>query len=559
MVNNSYIGDAGTYNNLDDFASIDLDLQSLVSKFISPIESTRSMSSPNINDGFDQNPSSSESAQESRTHAFYRILGLPTITPDGKIYSPGFNPLNQSKNIKKYQDINSAIPIDVKKSIFEKESYSKERQVIFSKLSIDASILGLALATPRGQRPFMIFDRSVDSLTKKDLQQKAIPERAEFILRNYKKKIDGSELDTIINSKNLSTVTHILRPFITDPVISYNVSPKSGNATAMVAAPFLEKDDIEYEGGKYLKRPGIEFILRLRLKQQNIIEQIDKFNGVFNLNDINTEDLNLQEIAGALSNTGLGEEDINQIMYGSSMLEVYTVDSLLKTYKGLIHLYKQNIENIQKAHKSIIWIPAPNIGGPEKGSETSAAHIIPKKFLDTWEVEKKIRLLQAKSSIASNQVDIGNDLSFSDFTISEFYNVSNTFEEELQNVKNEIAQLEAQASNSLRTIEYITGEVSGLGLIDIIAIYMALWSIDINSLLGLIDDDAAIRLSKITDLKSQAVTDRVSNIGGNLALQAYKAFEDRVIDILAYGDGIYKQMTGSPLEQEGGDIVRNTF
>lgn len=241
------------------------------------------------------------------------------------------------------------------------------------------------------------------------------------------------------------------------------------------------------------------------------------------------------------------------------MLEVYTVDSLLKTYKGLINLYRQNIENIQKTHKSIIWIPTPNIGGPEKGSETSAAYIIPKKFLDTWEVEKKIRYLQAKSSIASAQVDIGNDLSFSDFTISEFYNVANAFDEELQNAKNERSQYEAQASNSLRAIEYISGEVSGLGLIDIIAIYMALWSIDINSLLGLIDDDSAFRLSKITDLKSQAVSDRVSNIGGNSSLEAYKTFENRVIDILAYGDRIYKQMTGSPLEQEGGDIVRNTF
>ena len=49
---------------------------------------------------------------------------------------------------------------------------------------------------------------------------------------------------------------------------------------------------------------------------------------------------------------------------------------------------------------------------------------------------------------------------------------------------------------ALREIEIITGEISGLGLIDILAIYTALWSIDIKTLIGFLDNSSYERLIK---------------------------------------------------------------
>lgn len=104
---------------LDDISSIDVNIEELKRKFIDPIEAIRSKSSPNIlgqprtlvseqdiqaaaqreldNAGFNTEP------QESRTHAFYRMLGLPVIADDFSFYNPGFNPFF-SRDDKKYAE-----------------------------------------------------------------------------------------------------------------------------------------------------------------------------------------------------------------------------------------------------------------------------------------------------------------------------------------------------------------------------------------------------------------------------------------------------------------------
>jgi hypothetical protein len=323
----------------------------------------------------------------------------------------------------------------------------------------------------------------------------------------------------------------------------------------MIAAPFLDKDDLEYESNRYLKRPGLEFIIRLRLKQQSLGNTLSQLQLKTLFGGDGTVK-NASEISDVLYDTSTLTD---QAMKEAGLLEVYTINDLVKTYKGLIDLYVKNMKIIEHTHQMITWIPLPNIGGPEKGSEISYNFIMPKKFIDSWDLEQRIIYLEMKSALSKKQAEIGDDLSFSDFTISEFYNVSNDFSEQLESAKNEKSSLEAQASNALRTIEYISGEVGGLGLIDIIAIYMALWSLDISILLDLLDDDSAIRLSKIKELKTQSVDDRVGKIGkSSSAVASYKAFEKRVSNILEYGDRLYQLRLGSPNEQEGGDITRDS-
>ena len=551
------VGEQETESILDDYQSMDLDINSLIQKFIIPIDKFRSRNAPNVNSGIVKQSHQviSNELQESRAHAFYRMLGLPVIAPNGKFFNPGFNPLRSVEETKRQIDISAAIPQNVRDIVGKRESQARARVGVFSRANLNASIYSLALATPRGQRQFMVMDESINPLENGDLQVKAIPNRAEFITKRYKKR-DGSE---IAIPSYISSPSHILRPFMTDPVISANLAPKSGSQCVLIAAPFLGTNDTEYERNKFVKRPGLEFILRLRLRQQNINEQNGISMDQINL-DLIKEDISenrQREIAATLSNVGVDDADVKQVLEGAGLLELYTLNDLVKTYKGLINLYVNSIEIIERTYKEVIWAPLSNEGGPERGTDIYTGFILPKKFLDSWEIERRILQLNSKAAIAKTQLEIDDELSYSDFAISEFQNVANVFEERIQEAKDERARLEAEASNALRVIEYISGEVSGLGLIDVFAIYMALWSVPVSVLLDLIDDEGVQRLRDIKELETADVRSRASRIGS--PVDAYTTLEKRIISILSYGDVLYEWALGTPNEKEGGDISRDSL
>ena len=546
------LGEQESESVLDDFQSMDLDINSLIEKFIKPIDRYRSRTAPTITGPLKQ-PSkvSLNVLKESRAHAFYRILGLPTITPNGVIVSPGFNPKRTAAELQQNEDIAILIPSSVKDIINKRENQVRTNYEYFSRANIDACVFSIAIATPYGQRQFMIMNESKKGLEVGDAQQRAIPNRHQLITSRYKKK-DGSE---IVNT--FSAPIHILRPFITDPVICANLGPKSGSSSVMIAAPFLDKDDTEYEHNNYVKRPGLEFILRLRLKQHKL--RSETVSSAYSFLDLEPDTAEVsserqREIAAALANVGVDEADVKQTLKGAGLVELYTLNNLVKTYKGLIDLYVKNIEKVEEIYKQIIWVPLSNEGGPEKGSVVSTTFVLPKKFLDSWDIEKRIRKLKIKSSIASTQLDISDDLNYSDFAISEFQNLADVFSRKLSEEESDRENLEAEGSNALRIIELISGEVSGLGLIDIFAIYMALWSLPISVLLDLIDDEGINRLSKISELKIGLVTQRKKN-GAN-AVDSYNMFEKRIINILSYGDRLYRRALSTPNEEEGGDIIR---
>lgn len=557
----STIGEIQVESTLDDQDGVDVNIDTLVSKFVEPINICRSKSSPNVklpfsNKSNDISSSNPNIQLESRAHAFYRMLGLPAIEPGGKFYNPGFTgstkvklPINENML---YDEINSKIPIAVKNAIDLRESWARFRYQKFYRGDFSSSLYSLALAVPNGNRQFNCMNKNIDALNEIDPQIVNIPERSKFIQNNYK-KIDGDEITVY----EYDTVTHILRPFMTDPIICSNLKPKSGYSSVMVAAPFLEKKDLEHERGVYLKRPGIELILRLRLRQQNTFEQktteektvISTYNGDFSLNQ-------KREIAAALTDTEVQDADIERVLNGPSYLELYMLDDFIKVLKGIIKEYVECVEQISNISKQIIWTPLSNEKGPESGTTITANLIKPKAVLDSFEIEQRIKALEIKQKFASNQVDLGDDLAYSDFTIPFSQELAQVFTTQIQEEKNKRTKLENDASNALRSIEFISGEVSGLGLVDILAIYMALWSVDISVLLNLLDDAAVERLYNIKELRTQSVIDRKNSPFG--AVAAYEEFEDRIINILSYADKLYTRALGSPSESEGGDIPRDT-
>lgn len=546
------VGEQEAESVLDDYQSIDLDINSLVSKFIRPIDRFRSHNAPIVTGNLSQpGLPSTIFPQESRAHAFYRILGLPCIAKSGKFFSPGFNPLVDGEEATRRADVVSGIPTAVKNLVQTRERVSMTNYGYFRSGGLNAAVFSLALAVPKGQRPFSTGTADeMASLSAPPQQSVSIPSRRSIIERRYKQS-DGSAI-TSFND----TVRHILAPFMVDPVISANIDPKSGSASVMVAAPFL--NNTEYERNKYAKRPGIEFILRLRLRQQNLSEQVGiSFDNV-DLSIFETEVSadNQREIAATLSNIGVDNVDVDQIIGGSGRIELLTLNNLVRTYKGLINLYVKNIEIIERVYQNIVWCPLSRDGGPERGTVVNTEFIVPKRFLNNWALERRIRQLEVKASLATQQLEIGETLdekplAFNDFTISEFQNVADSFKKELQEAKNERTQWETDASNALRTIEFISGEVSGLGLVDIIAIYSALWAVDVTVLLDLIDDAAAKRLNEIPELKNGDTKDRAGRQGN--AARAYDTLARQIQAILSYGDRLFKRESGQD-EEDGGTI-----
>jgi hypothetical protein len=541
------IGEIQEESVLDDQDGVDVNIDTLIAKFVDPINRFRSKSAPNVRSKFSDKKDNISTDNpridlESRAHAFYRMLGLPAIDKDGNFYNPGYTgkakPKLSTDGINVEEQVNNNIPQPVKNAIHEREYLARVRYQKFYLGDVNSSIYSLSLAVP-----------NVDALTEYDSQTVNIPERSQFIQSNYT-KLDGSA----INAVGYDEVSHILRPFMTNPIICSRLKPTSGDSSVMVAAPFLDQKDLELERNTYVKRPGIELILRLRLRQQNTFENtaqqsINTYNGEFSLNQ-------KREIAAALTNTGVREVDIDRLLNGPSYLELYMLNDFIKGLKGIIKTYVECVETISNISKQIIWTPLSNEGGPESGTTITANVIKTVAVFDSFEIEQRIKALEIKQKFASSQVDLGKDLDYSKFTIPFSQELSNLFTTKIQEEKNKREKLENDASNALRTIEYISGEVSGLGLVDIFAIYMALWSVDISVLLNLLDDAAVDRLYKIKELQTQDVINRHETPA--IVKNAYQELERRIMSILSYADTLYVKALASPLESESGDIPRNT-
>src|ERR1700733_3501396 len=106
--NNYYDNDASQNNTQQQYKSdqdiFNIDFDQLYTNFITPVDAIRSHFNALV-------PSSQElntpQYQESRCHAFYRMVGFPVVADDGDFYSPGYDPnLNvDSDSLAAYQKI----------------------------------------------------------------------------------------------------------------------------------------------------------------------------------------------------------------------------------------------------------------------------------------------------------------------------------------------------------------------------------------------------------------------------------------------------------------------
>ena len=439
--------------------------------------------------------------QESRCHAFYRLIGLPVINKDKtKFYNPGYcppdikrptgEPIILNKNNKLKIAENPIINFN-KLSEFRETYFSRYFANTFQKsTNIDAAVLAVSSYNIRKfsaplEKTTETFDTNINN------QSYNIPifNSKRIALTEY---VDSSgNKPTEIQKK--SKRYHIIKPFIVDARIEYSVIP----INKIICVPFLEKsqsirDNVE------LKKPFLEQVCRDRLNIYN--EQNVSGDYIQRLNEI------IKSVP-SIKDEQLIKSINNKTIYGESEQVQF-----LK-YLNIIRFMMKELFDAQKTIQAIendyYWTPIPSKEGPEKGSSfpkinlsSEATNLRTSK--DNAIVDFTVINETSKLSSDIKEVNLETDIGqfvFADpseksaikktDSTSGFGSIVEKNLKELEIKRNSGLQF---GSKALKNIEIIMGEFSGLGLCDIIAIIGSLYIIEKKYLVGLLDDDAFERM-----------------------------------------------------------------
>lgn len=562
----------------DDFQDITKNIYDLGQIYITPINQFRSrakvegVDANNIEGSMSNLQPDGLRYMESRAHAFYRMIGFPVATKNS-FYNPGFNPKgNRQRSTQiasNFLSNNSLMGIINKREL---NFFQMER--IFLGQGLSSSLFSLIT---RYTRKFQVMDENLDSLDpdkqsgKVEARKKAIEKFTEQNsglkenINTIKSSLFGSTGLSFIGS-DLNGWQHILKPFVVNPMVDLTVQP----ANRQICVPFLANKASETRLGPNKKdilyRPELEYIIRERLSSQtldsNFLQNlIDIFK---NKQDI-TRDLSSKDI-GPLSATviALADENdvsninIKEIFEEATNIQITKITECVKLMKVAITGLNQAIQTIDRARKDINWLPVTSEEGPE---------LIRGSFFDEYgsanlsEIEKQIAEIRSKIQVASNREPLfNNDIRFPISKSNSAQKNLQLYNAKIKTLENERNDISTEAFQALRTIELVTGEVSGLGLIDIFAINGALWALDETSLINLLDDDAFDRMlannsgaGDTAELWSVAVEFRQAGVTQNIE-ETLNNFQKKVINFLSFADVLMDDARKSPLNRRGGTI-----
>jgi hypothetical protein len=501
-------------DNINKPQNFDINIDKIYSDFIGAIDSIRSninITDPaNLNllkkfteDSFSGSPTTSglkaeQEPQESRCHAFYRILGLPVVSNSG-IYNPGLDIIVEpGRTITLSQKV--AIANNLLQGFLEislaREQYVNDNLKIFSNNnSIDSCVLALSSSNIREfSSPFKKDASSVDFNI---ANQSYIISKESLIGNNSKVTFDqyiGFEGTT--PTKFSTTRYHLIKPFMVDPRIDLTTT-----SDKKIAIPFVrDKLQLRVNETKYVARPLIEKIIR------------DRF-GVAN-QKANIGSLPQTVVDDILNNDTIKDSELVQKVVSGKLYNLSEQQQFLK-YLGIIYSMIDKLTEAQKtildAQSQYYWLPIPSKTGPEAGCTVSPiyqkipAALLTQKDLAVVAAGLKDVTNQLNSQAATvlNQTDVGGFL-LPAYTITYNNDTTNALgdnnAESLKQLTGNRDSALSEANTALRTIEIIMGEFSGFGLCDIIAIMGALYVMPANSLLGFLDRDAYSRAKEVKEL-----------------------------------------------------------
>ena len=550
----------------EDTSNINDDIQGLFNKYIAPIEGFRSHGKPGyttrlilsgrmkfssdlVRAGteYDQ-----ENPFESRAHAFYRMIGFPVVDKYGDIYNPGFIPpdsLNDDHRV----TLSSDISVEYRELMNKREDHARIMRDILFGGDMASTISTAVTLLPK---PFNTIAEDNKKQTFK------VDGRANFLLSLQmdnttladKMSSAADRLGSTPVTSNVDSGQHILIPFMVDPFIDYTVLPGE-KSLCVPFLPSIESTKINANSMNGLYRPGIEFVIRNRLVDTNedkvfldyirkTMERV-KSPSLQYPDDTNISDLHAAIEALAVTND-LDSVDIDKIFAGFTTTQATVVTQLVNTIKVVIRILIDSILEFHEIMEHINWLPSPNstfatsFGNAGKIVETTS----------TTNLEKTLLLLNINKETSQSDQTLEQSLGKFASPFTDLVGSSDVYDKRISELAPIRDNYASRSMELLQIIEVITGEFSGLGLVDILAVYTALWSISIEDLLNFLDDGSITRLyDNFPNLRTKEVESRKN--GATDILSTLPKFEAKVRSILEFADTLVKKELGDPKNQKG--------
>lgn len=546
---------ADNQNNYQNNQIYQIDIDKIYSDFIQEIDSIRSYintTNPNNTSNLlkslqsnDKNIASNikpeTTLQESRCHAFFRLIGFPVVGSNYKIYNPGHDIIyDENKTIKFKNKVEIALdPLPkFNKLSFERETvYLKNLDVFSKQLSIDSGVLALSSGSSglksinlRAFNSVFKNDDAFDMDTKNQsytFDLLSIVGKNEISLFNYQGP-DGSFANLNKSKK------HIVKPFIVDPLIDFSVSP-STNRVNVPFAPDQLYTKISFD--KFAKRPLIEKIIR------------DRFSVNTEIKDAGTSSEALVNYVKSIP--AIKDENIiNRISSNANVYKISEQVQFVNFINIIREMMKKLVDSLRIIHRAqnlYYWVPKPSKLGPEGGCDirnTFVPTLIDQNLVTDKDKDILTKVIQAnlnQFNIQTSKLDGSPDVG--GFAFNNFFGnalnseTSSALGDATQNSLDSLIltrkRVLQKANEALRTVEIIMGEFSGLGLCDIIAMLGALYIMPKNDLTGFLDDDAYARLIKLPEYKNVTHADYQA---------CMKSYASNVKDFYNLMDKIYQDL-----------------
>lgn len=424
--------------------------------------------------------------QESRCHAFYRILGFP-VAADDKIYNSGLDFMlvpDRKVTVDNKVEIANSVNPEFKKLSDRRERYVQETAAIFNNpSSMDACIYALSTSNVRET-----FGASFKNSDMKDFD----PENQSYNISD--KGLVGYKTILFKEYQNNSKKTaekysskryHIIKPFLVDARIDLTTP-----GDKKIAVPFVLNDSyLSINDYTSAKKPLIEKII------------LDRFVVLEDLQNIGSS---AQRIVNSIKQfTSIKDESlVKEISSG----QLYGIDEK-KQFEKYLNIIKSMMvklveaqNKILEAQRSYYYLPYPPKNGPE--GTCSVQDVFPQLYENfSTSKDRALIKLQYKQSLSSLTAETSSlrGVPDSGYAFSKFTETfeptttsayGNTLLRSIEKASAERKELLEEANKALRTIEIITGEFSGLGLCDIIVIMASLYIMNKNDLLGFLDADS---------------------------------------------------------------------
>lgn len=504
-------------SNFQTQQNIKIDIDKVYSDFIQKIDSIRSYVNVSSvtkdfytalkskgSSGKGSKITAQQTKQESRCHAFYRLLGLPIVSADHKFYNPGYD-IVKNPGLPRTITLETKINIATRQdpdfeliSLF-RELLPLQNLDIFSKnTSIDAATRSVSLLSfSEGSevtegvinfRPFAAaLDDGIDDPFKTKFKNYKLGHT--FNVGTYFVKFADLRDVNNVQASQVSSA-HIIKPFIVDPRIDFTAESK-------VCVPFANlKAFTKVESNTYAQAPILELIINERfadaesaISQGTFAADLKTF---IEQNDFIKDEELVTNFAG--DNNGLQQKKLLEF---------------LKISQAMISQLAESIKPIQEAQGQYYWLPVPSTIGPE-GNCSVRKNIVSNDVPSTLftKADEAIIILLSKSvkeqlSSEAAKVDgrthngnfvLGDNPIFNPAATRGVVETASTNLQKLLKTRNDIL---SKANTALRTIEIIMGEFSGLGLADIIALIYSFYLLEDSDLLGFLDDDAYDRFASL--------------------------------------------------------------